>query len=254
MSVEERYLILFISLLVGALLILVSLGCYIFYDMKNKMRLKGLSLERIHQEELNAIIVKTQSNTLQCIGEKLHDSLGQKLTLAMLQAGAIRKDVDDLTEKQHMLNKTLQESIQDLRRISRNLNPNFIEDLGLYKGVEKEVYRLSKVAQVEVCLHTFGEPIRMEHNKEMVLFRTFQEAVNNSLKHSRAKHLNIELEYQAEVFKMKIADDGVGFDVKKIMKGTGLRNIQSNAKYVNAELLIESAELSGTSLSLVLPV
>lgn len=255
MPVEEKNLIIAASLLGVVLVILVGILFYVFYSIKKRMYLRELNAELIHKSELNSTVVKTQRKTLEYIGQELHDNLGQKLTLAMLQVDSINKeDVGKVGEKKKMLNETLQESIKDLRRISRTLNPNFIEDIGFHRGIENEVNRLSQLGCIKAELLVLGTPYRLDTESEMVLFRIFQESINNSLKHSQATNLCIQLQYTEEEFVMKVLDDGLGFDLGKTAKGAGLRNMQSHAAYVDADFSIESSIFKGTSISIVLPI
>lgn len=254
MSVEEKSLIIFALLLGVGLLVLLFILFVSFYRVKKRMMLEGLDMQRIHQNELNSVMVEVQNQTLKSIGQELHDNLGQKLTLATLQVGSIDTDSNALAEKKKLLNETLQESIRDLRRLSESLDPNFIMDIGFYRCVQKEVERISKLEGLEVHFERIGEAYILSNEIELALFRIFQEGVNNCLKHSMATNLYIELVYKAQFFKMNIIDDGIGFDLEENSKSTGLRNIQSHTEYIDAKLLIESSMYIGTSLSIVLPI
>lgn len=254
MSVEEKKLIIYISLFGVGLMVLSGVLFFTFYKVKKKMFIEKYNAEHKHLEELNTIAVEIQNQTLKNIGRELHDNLGQKLTIANLQLGMMKVGSELKSEQQKLLYDTLQESIKDLRSLSKSLNPDVVEDNGLLYCIKHEISRLIRLNYIKVELQVLGEPYRLNKERELVLFRIFQEAINNTLKHAQASSIYIKLEYDIHKFKMQLMDDGMGFDLESINSSVGLKNMQSRAEFIQADLRIKSDDFNGTSLFIGLTV
>src|SRR5690625_3175357 len=102
MSVQEKHLLIYISIFGVALIVLISILFYTFFKSRRQMLLKSFEEKRKHQEELNSIALEIQDQTLKNVGRELHDNLGQKLTLANLQLGTMK--INDATQvEQHRM-------------------------------------------------------------------------------------------------------------------------------------------------------
>lgn len=252
MSVQEKYLIIYISVSGVAIAIFISLLFYIFYKSRKRMLLEKFEAKHRYQEQLNMISLEIQEQTLKNVGRELHDNLGQKLTLASLQLGTMKMNNQMQVEQQKSLNETLQQSIIDLRSLSKTLNSDIVEDNGLVYSIEQEVSRLNRLNYIDVKLNVIGEPYRLDKEKELVLFRIFQETINNTLKHAEASCLWIDIDYSNNRFKMELQDDGKGFNLEEHYNSVGLKSIKSRAVIIQAELHIKSDIATGTSISLML--
>lgn len=252
MSVEEKNLIIYASLLGVALIVLLSVLFFTFYKVRQKMLLEKFEEQRRHQKELNNITLEIQNQTLKNIGRELHDNIGQKLTLASLQVGTMKVGSALKLEEQSLLSDILQESIKDLRSLSKTLNSDVVADNGLLFSIKQEVSRLDRLNYVQVKLQVLGKEYRLDREKELVLFRIFQEAINNILKHAQASCLHITLHYTNQEFILELEDDGVGFDIHSKQTSSGLKNMRSRAKLIQAAFYIKSNSLNGTKLKVTL--
>ncbi len=117
--------------------------------------------------------------------------------------------------------------------------------------------RLNKTGQFEASLIQEGAIPELDNNTTIILYRMAQETINNMVKHSGAKHINISAGAIENLFTLAISDDGVGFNVQEKMnsgEGSGLINLQHRAKLINAELKIESAPGKGTTVTIQFPI
>lgn len=251
MSVQEKQLIIYISIFGVALVILISLLFYIFYTSRKKILLEKFEAKRRYQEQLNNITLEIQDQTLKNVGRELHDNLGQKLTLANLQLGTMKVNDMILAEQKKSLAEILQESIIDLRSLSKTLNSDIVTKNGLLYSIEQEVSRLNRLNYINVNLNVIGTPYRLTKEKELVMFRIFQESINNTLKHAGATSLFIELGFAKKQIHMKLTDDGEGFDVEGNFNSAGMKSMKSRAALIQAELNIKSSA-KGTKIKVVL--
>lgn len=254
MSEQEKYMIIYISIFGVAIIIFIGLLFYIFYKSRKKILLEKFEAKRRYQEQLNIITLEIQEQTLKNVGRELHDNLGQKLTLASLQLGTMKMKDKLQVEQQSLLSETLQQSITDLRSLSKTLNSDIVEDNGLLYSIEQEISRLKRLNYIDVKLTVLGDAYRLNKEKELVVFRIFQETINNILKHAEASALFINLTYRSNQFQMELKDDGKGFNIEENYTTAGLKNMKSRAAIIQAELNISSDMSSGTKISLTLDI
>ena len=124
----------------------------------------------------------------------------------------------------------------------------------MVRTVEKEVERINKSGLIEVSLEQDGNSYSLGEQKELVLFRIFQETLNNTLKHAGAKHLKISLQYQADLFNLTLKDDGSGFSAETLenKSGSGLRNIENRVALIGGTAIIDSSPGKGCTIKVVL--
>ena len=253
MSAQEKQLIIYISIFGVAFIILISILFYTFYKSRRKILLEKFEAKRRYQEQLNTITLEIQDQTLKNVGRELHDNLGQKLTLASLQLSTMDINERALVEQKQLLGETLQESIRDLRSLSKTLNTDIVANNGLLYSIEQEVSRLNRLNYIDVNLDIIGNPYQITKEKDLVLFRIFQESINNTLKHAAASSLFIQLSYGKDQFYMLLNDDGEGFDMEKNYNSVGIKSMESRAALIDAELLINSSE-KGTKIKVLLNI
>jgi signal transduction histidine kinase len=129
--------------------------------------------------------------------------------------------------------------------------------MGLIKAVGNEVERINHLTRLDIELAIGGEPVFMECEKELVIFRIIQEAFNNIIKHAQASRVWLTLEYGEEMIEVLIKDNGIGFDKEQVVaqkkKNAGLNNIRTRAKLFKGKLKIESHPNLGTCLIITIP-
>ena len=144
-------------------------------------------------------------------------------------------------------------AIVDLRSLTTGYYGEGLLENGLIKAIKREALQLEKTGLFSVHFSTEITEIELEKNKAIFLYRMIQEILNNILKHSEAKNVNITILHDKEVIHIKIADDGKGFDKKDpaFKPGIGLSSLQKRAAMINVNLIIESEKNIGTSVELI---
>lgn len=205
------------------------------------------------QKTLNATIIETQEQVLNNISQDLHDDAGQQLTYINFQIENLKLDSPLLKETLEPLSQSVSNLSKSIRSISHSLNNQFITRQNLLKVIETEVERLQKNPSIAI-LYSKNDAIKKEFstNEKIVIYRIFQEIINNAFKHSKASSISIKIENNPR-FRMTIADNGRGFDydsVKESITTLGLKNIITRASIINYSIEIESAPEKGTAISL----
>ncbi|HUQ97435.1 MAG TPA: 7TM diverse intracellular signaling domain-containing protein, partial [Chitinophagaceae bacterium] len=181
-----------------------------------------------------------QEQTLKNISQEIHDNIGQVLTLVKVNLTNIDPGQTPLLENQLTDSRELVgKAIRDLRNLSKSLNTDYVMDMGLVKSIEYELEQIKKLGGYKTALKMDGDIYRIEPQRELILFRIYQEIVNNIIKHAAASSISVVLEYQPALFVLSVSDNGKGFDVQAVMnrsegKGMGIRNMYSRAALIGA--------------------
>ena len=205
------------------------------------------------QEFLKARL-EMQEQTFAHVSRELHDNVNQVLSFVKLNLAMIT-NVDD--EQRLRINENrdlIAQAITDLRDLSKSLSFEHITKQGLVKTIENEVNKLNKSGIIEAALSVQGDVYPLGEQSELVLFRILQEALNNAIKHSGASHLQIGLQYGAEMFNLTVGDDGAGFLPNSLdhSTGSGLTNIENRATVIGAVATIQSSPGNGCNVSVTL--
>ncbi|MES2648378.1 MAG: ATP-binding protein [Bacteroidota bacterium] len=209
-------------------------------DMKNK-----------YEAELLKSQLEIQEQTLRTISQEIHDNIGQVLSLAKLQLYSLKSNCGEADI--HPTTELIGQAINDLRNLSKSLNPDRIADIGLMESIRHELQLLQKTNAMETMFEVTGSMQRLPAEKEIIVFRIFQELMNNSIKHSKATVLKTCIDYQSNALVLSIADNGIGFD-RESKTGIGLNSIKSRAAMINGVLQIDTAKNNGTQTILTVPL
>jgi|SRR5688572_16622708 len=250
------------ALLIAALVLMALVSFIIvfivFYQRRRRTYINEMTeVKAKFQQILLQSQLEIKEQTLQHIGYELHDNLGQVASLIKINLNTLQ--LDDPVKAGQKIEDTkelVRQLITDLKSLSVSLNSERVSQLGIDKGLENEVERLNKTGQYEIVMQQEGSIPMLDANTTIILYRMSQEIINNIIKHSGAKRIVLSLNATSKFLILAFSDDGVGFDKEEKIKGggSGLMNLQSRAKLINAELTIKSSPGSGTVISIELHV
>ena len=256
MSAESNNIIFvyFIGTLGMALLALSVFFFFVIYQ--RKMLKKQLELNETRarqQEEIISNTILAQENERKRIARDLHDEVGAMLSVVKLNVGRIEKKSEESSAKilASETKQYLDEVITQVRRISRALLPPSLEKLGLWFAVEELVNWINKSDQIQIECSKKGEPTRFDQAKELALFRIIQELLNNSIKHSGSKTIDVYFRFGGNSLMILVSDHGKGFDLNNNVTGLGLKNLESRAQIAGAKFRMKSAPRKGTKALLI---
>ncbi len=255
-TASERYLLIYMIAVLVIVTSLVILFFVVFLKRKNKLLLDRIKQQQAFEEEITQAQTETQEQTLKNIGWELHDNVGQLLSFASMQLSILKMQVeDDVKGKFKDTSDALKESLSEVRALSKTLNNEVVLNIGFEKSITNELNRLKKMKFTSAELKIKGEKIEFSNKKhEIIIFRILQEFLSNSVKYSEAKNLNITLDYEPERLIITAKDDGKGFDINAVEKGSGLINMKSRAALIHAKLNLTSKENEGVQLTLEYPI
>ncbi|MCF6278995.1 MAG: histidine kinase [Flavobacteriaceae bacterium] len=242
----------------GGIAVLISIGVLvllcvvviflfvIFQRRKNTLLQEQEDAQKQFEKEIAETQIEIREQTLKNISWELHDNIGQLLTLAKIQLQVATPD--NIKE----VSGTIGKGLQEVRALSKLINPDFIKNIELYKVVQLEIDRFNRLNFIKSDLNIIGEAHKLDSKVEIILFRILQEFFSNTIKHSKATTLNVILDYQKSSLHITAEDNGVGYDTSKdTKKGIGLLNIQNRAKLINAKIDFNSEIGKGTKLKII---
>jgi len=258
-SSNEVALIVIIStaliLLLGSI---VVTGLLIQQKRKHRHQQQLLEINSRYEKSLLESRLKIQEETFQAISQNLHDDIGSNISTTMLllykdeQTSAMELE-SNRKEALSMLGRI----VDDLKDIARNLNADYLENIGLNEAVRHRMEQLKRLKKYDIELTLNDIPKRIDRQKQVILFYIFQEAITNINKHAQAKEIGVSLQYETNKLNMRIKDNGVGMTnseaEKNKQKGSGLMNMKNHAAMIGADLAINSNSNSGTEIILTVP-
>lgn len=220
----------------------------IFYSLK-KADSDRLKAER---RVINAII-NTEENEKKRFAKDIHDGLGPLLSTVKMSLSALNEKVNDPTSQEILLNTNylVNEAIGTIKEISNNLSPHVLSNFGLSSAISAFTAKINLTKAIEIEFRTNMEKNRLESDKEVVIYRAVCELINNSIQHSGASKIEIELNKHGNIVTLQFNDNGRGFDSSILEKddneGMGLANIETRVKSVEGAFILESTAGKGTN-------
>jgi len=210
-------------------------------------------------QELGAAAHMTREQEKSRIARELHDELGQLLTMMQMDLAWCkdRKPVDNpaFAAKLDRMETLLKSTIAATRRISSDLRPLMLDDLGLVPSIEWLVENFSQRTGIRCDLSVAEGDLGLAMPEATAVFRIVQESLTNIAKHAKATRADITIARDGDLLVVRIEDDGIGFspDAPRKPQSFGLFGLRERASLIKADVVITSAPGAGTSIELRLP-
>ena len=212
---------------------------------------------------LNARLEKVQEEERIKLSRELPDNLGQNLTglkmdvawLAKRIKGEITDDPEVLITKTDSMLELIDDIIKNIRRVSAELRPNGLDYLGLIPSIEWQIEEYRKRTELQCEFKTNGTNINFRPDINSSIFRIFQEAFTNILRHSEATKAMINIVEETDILRLEISDNGIGINEALLSDdhSLGIIGMKERTLQFNGELSIENVSEGGTKLTLIIP-
>ncbi|MGZ3862938.1 MAG: PAS domain S-box protein [Bacteroidia bacterium] len=249
----------------GEIVNFISTGRDITEERRRERKIRAYQkfekiLEKKEQKYRTLSIIQGEENERKRVAREIHDGLGQMLTVAKANLNAVNSDKirsNEEKEKITLAKGVMTEIIQELRRISQNLSPGGLYEFGLHAILSQLITKINKnYGGVRIKFESNTEGMRFKNEVEINLYRIVQEGIQNALKHSMAKRINLKINYDQKTLSLVLKDNGIGMNLKKMEDSTkhfnGLRNIQERAKVIDAIIKLNSQPQKGMEIMLSL--
>jgi signal transduction histidine kinase len=252
---------LFSALFVIIILITLIIILALIYSKKQvKLESEIALLTARNEKEILKTQLEIQEDVSNKISREIHDNISLGLTLSKLQ---ITNFLEIDQSNTNLLNSSIDlitKSLIDLNDISKSLDSSQLFAHGLVDVLKAEIAVIRRSKIVDAIFEVRGEVLFLDSEIELLIFRIFQEACNNILKHAKARNITVDLTYEMDYVHLKISDDGIGFNIEETMKAkeirkmSGLKNIHQRAEIIGAETYIYSTPNIGTTIHIKIPL
>jgi signal transduction histidine kinase len=239
----------------------IILFVILYYRRQRLQRERAERIEEEHRQQMLEASVESQESVRRQIGGDLHDEIGTLLSASRMSLTQIIKFSDDAAKRDHLLletQKQLNEALNNVRRISKDLMPSTLDEFGLIAALRDFTQKMTEHTGILICFN-HGELNEIFDKKiELTLYRSSQELVNNALKHSQASVINITLSKNEERLILIVNDNGIGFDLAEVNKpnrGIGIKNIESRISVIKGgEIKFKVKKGQGANFEISVPL
>jgi PAS domain S-box-containing protein len=219
--------------------------------LENKLLVESVKKEK----ELMEAKLQAEEEQREMIGRDLHDGVGQMLAYLSLYFNVLKEKSTINSEDIDKAQTTLKSTIDEVRRLSRNLAPPAIKDLGFREAVIELInsYGIIPKPKFQLSIYKGKDPGQLLHEHKLMLFRVIQELSSNTFKHAKAENVIIKIDYSADHLEMLYKDDGIGFDNNHSKKGVGIKSIFSRLEFYGGKINFITQPGKGTEVIIKLP-
>ena len=217
---------------------------------KSRERIRDLlgHVEQVREEERKRI------------ASEIHDELGQLLTALKMDVVWLAKRISPeqapMQEKALSMRQTVDMTIQSVKRISAELRPHVLDNLGLSAAIEWQVKQIKDVTGIDCQFVSVPADVTADNNSAVALFRIFQEAITNAVRHSKASQIKVELKQLSGSIRLVVEDNGLGIRHSEISdpKSFGLISIKERARALGGDVEINGRPGKGTLITSEIPL
>ena len=241
--------------------LLGSLGYFLGGAVDNSRLMMTIHRHREELKVLTARLFQSQELERRRIARELHDDAGQVLTGINYTLETICRNLSVESESTrklfHEVKKQINQTYQDIRRLSYTLHPALLSDMGLEPALDSYMTSIAKHSELNIDFKMVGFEKRLNLDIETMLYRLSQEVLTNTLKHSGARHfkLSIVKSYPHIIFAAQ--DDGIGFDACEINQHQdtlGLLSMRERASMLGGSFSLQTAKGKGTQIRIKIPI
>ena len=238
-------------ILAGAVVLFIT-----FYQKRLfEARLKQQVLEGEFQQKVLEATLDSQESERSRVAGDLHDSIGGMLSAVRIGLSAIGRKLPDT----HLLDaqkQMLDDTIETVRKISRELMPATLEKFGLIPAVRELCEKMQATTKFQIGIVELGETRPIDNRRQLAVYRITQELLNNAFKHSKATYIEVVFDFKENLY-LIVEDNGIGIDPKHMeesgRKSLGLFNIQSRVQLLSATVTIDRGKKDGSKIIVSVP-
>lgn len=243
MDSSQKGLTLEIIIIGMTVVFILALALIIFFIIYKQRLLKQENIQRVleleYQKDLLKASIAGQEKERLRVAKELHDDVGAMLTTTKVyfEQFSSAKEAEKQVQLNSKMNQLLGGMIESVRSISHDLRPMVLEKLGLIEAVQTLSNTLNESGKLSIEFNHDGK-LECTKDQELNLYRIIQELITNTLKHSQAKLVQIQLSTYDNTLDLLYRDDGIGMDATKSdqKKGIGLKNIESRLSLMSGTI------------------
>jgi len=227
-------------------------------DLQNLTEQLGRSRDDLRNLALELVMAEERERKR--IAGVLHDEIAQSLAAVRMRLDLLQAISSDPERKQTLTEATalIAQSLQETRALMTDIGNPLLFDMGLKAACESLVDRLMKKHPIRIRCDIRETFKKLKPDVKTILYQVIRELLNNVVKHSQAQNAHVRIEMENGHFRVKVTDDGLGFDPRKlgvpnVEGGFGLFSIQERLTAIDGSFRVESAPGSGTVVTVIMP-
>jgi signal transduction histidine kinase len=204
---------------------------------------------------MSGTLLKAQEEERRRIGRELHDDINQRLAMVAIELEQVQDDHPEVRSRLQEIRQQTSEISNDVQALSHDLHSSKLEYLGVVRGIKSWCEDFAERQRMEFDFNSDVSSV-LPFELGTCLLRVLQEAVQNTVKHSGVKRIEVQLTQQSGEVHLIVRDSGTGFDVEAAMqrKGLGLTSMRERVRLVNGTIAIDSKPMSGTRIHVRVPL
>jgi signal transduction histidine kinase len=217
-----------------------------------------------HLRHLSSRLLTAQETEQKRISRELHDELGGALAVLKLRLSSTGRDLlkNQSMHREEFENnlKYIDQIIESVGRLSRDLSPSIVQDLGLSAGLRWLIDNFSKNYPANITCDIADIDHLFSHEPQIRIYRILQEALTNIVKHAQAKNVSLAIKKEGVRISFALEDDGRGFDVEQVLtrdatqRGLGLSSMDERVRMLGGLLDLRSQVGKGTRITFTIPM
>ena len=194
------------------------------------------------------------------MAREIHDQLGQTLTALKIDlswlSGRLPQEDESLLKKTESMYELVDDAIQTVKRISTQLRPGVLDDLGLTDALEWQTQEFEKLTGIKSKFSARPESIVLDRDRSTAVFRICQEALTNIVRHAQATRVSVGLRSVPGRVTLKVSDNGKGIEESQILdpRAFGLIGMRERARFWGGEVKISGPPGKGTLVAVSIPL
>ncbi len=251
---EKKEIIFGIIFTTVVVILLVAFLMFFFirYRLRSNTYIKEReTMKKAFEQNLLQSQIEVQEATFAGLGKELHDNIGQLLSSTKMLLGITQRNLPAPPETLVIAEETLGKAIIELRALSKSLDKEWLERFNFIQNLEVEVLRINATGHLQI-IFSHPEELLLKSDKQIILFRIVQEAIQNAIKHAQAQKIRINLLISKGIIKIDIIDDGIGFDKSLPSEGLGIMNMKHRTKLLDGNIVWNSGD-SGSQVTIEVP-
>ncbi len=241
--------------LAATLLAITATSLYLIRT--NRRLFKELASLSDQRRDVAQTLIATREATLREISRELHDEFGQVLTAIGSMLGRVSRRVPDdslLRADLREIGEAAQGALDNVRGLSQSLHPSILEELGLESTIEWYLSTFERQSGVSVSYERIGDPVRVDDQTAIHVYRILQEALANVARHSGATQAQVRLRSRGRSLELEVEDRGRGFSPGASRRGLGLVAMRERAALLGGTLTVGGGADGGTHVRLIVPL
>lgn len=257
------YVVIFLTIFTFIILLAIILFVTYYQRKQIQQKIAIQELKSEMQRQMLESALEVQEVERVRIAKDLHDEVGAMLSVTKMSFNQLLRKLDsteDLAKMGKQTRELLEQSISQVRRISKELVPSTLEEFGLILSIDEFIQKvhLASTTSFTFSYEGIAEKQRFDKKIELTIYRLIQELVNNALKHAEAQEITLKLTTKDNKIIFIFTDDGKGFDFTATRNdpksGLGLRNMESRLSVINGAIDVQSSIGKGTTTTIEIPI